>query len=310
MAQVWKIAPGNRAEDWQVFSEHGCIGIGWLERRDYREFKNEGAVLEALQLEYGEGTKGCGKGAAEIIWRFVDGIKPTHIVIANDGYNRMVGIGIVESEYIPPTAHENPMRDDMHTHRHHVRLIKWIIRRPADVPGTRFFVQRTLHPLDETKVDAIKQAYLIAYPDDSEILDQLDQLFGDNSIPETAKARDFNDVGPGKVLTTAYRILRDTELARRVKVMHNFECQICGYAIVLGDGSRYAEAHHIRPLGSPHDGPDIMGNIICLCPNHHAECDLGVSELSLSSLHPADGHDLEPRFIEYHNREIYMPGKR
>jgi putative restriction endonuclease len=31
----------------------------------------------------------------------------------------------------------------------------------------------------------------------------------------------------------------------------------------------YAEAAHIRPLGWPHDGPDVAENVLCLCPNHH-----------------------------------------
>ena len=34
MATIWIIAPGNRAEDWSVFAQLGCIGIGWLEERE------------------------------------------------------------------------------------------------------------------------------------------------------------------------------------------------------------------------------------------------------------------------------------
>lgn len=123
--------------------------------------------------------------------------------------------------------------------------------------------------------------------------------------PSTPTAHDMDDALPGRVPTTTYRILRDTELARRVKRMHNCECQICGHAIVLPDGSRYAEAHHIQPLGRPHNGPDVIGNILCLCPNHHAELDYGVRALSLASLSSVDGHELDPRFAEYHNRKIH-----
>ena len=31
----------------------------------------------------------------------------------------------------------------------------------------------------------------------------------------------------------------------------------------------------LKPLGSPHDGPDTKQNIICLCPNHHVMFDKG-----------------------------------
>lgn len=120
----------------------------------------------------------------------------------------------------------------------------------------------------------------------------------------TPQASDITDP-PERVKTTTYRVLRDTALARRVKRMHSFECQICGDTITLPNGSRYAEAHHVKPLGDPHGGPDTIGNIVCLCPNHHAECDLGVIKLSLSSFRRVGGHDVDRQFIEYHNHEIY-----
>jgi putative restriction endonuclease len=30
---------------------------------------------------------------------------------------------------------------------------------------------------------------------------------------------------------------------------------------------------HIQALGRPHDGPDDLRNLLCLCPNHHAQFD-------------------------------------
>lgn len=62
-------------------------------------------------------------------------------------------------------------------------------------------------------------------------------------------------------LVTTYRILRDTALARRIKADRNYQCQICRERILLGEGTPYAEAHHIRPLGNPHNGPDHPNNI-------------------------------------------------
>jgi putative restriction endonuclease len=38
---------------------------------------------------------------------------------------------------------------------------------------------------------------------------------------------------------------------------------------------------HIRPLGAPHNGPDVKENIIiCLCPNHHVLFDSGAITLA------------------------------
>ncbi|HEX5445730.1 MAG TPA: HNH endonuclease [Pirellulales bacterium] len=124
------------------------------------------------------------------------------------------------------------------------------------------------------------------------------------SAPPTQEAADLDDP-PERVATMTYRILRDTELAREVKRMHGHECQICGETIEHPDGSRYAEAHHVRPLGRRHNGPDVVGNILCLCPNHHAMLDLGVISIVLSEIRRAEGHAIDPRFVEYHNEQIH-----
>jgi len=73
---------------------------------------------------------------------------------------------------------------------------------------------------------------------------------------------------------TVLRIIRDTKLARDIKKLYNYECQVCGHAINTQSG-RYAEGAHIKPLGRPHNGDDNTDNILCLCPNHHVMFDKG-----------------------------------
>jgi len=114
--------------------------------------------------------------------------------------------------------------------------------------------------------------------------------------------------GPGgsqRAETTTYRILRDTNLARKLKTLHSDRCQICGERIHLGKDRTYSEAHHIRPLGDPHSGPDVGGNIIVLCPNHHAMCDYGGIRLIKEEFRQLDGHRIQQEFIDYHNKNIY-----
>jgi predicted restriction endonuclease len=45
----------------------------------------------------------------------------------------------------------------------------------------------------------------------------------------------------------------------------------------------YAEAAHIRPLGTPHNGPDAPSNMIVLCPNHHLQFDRGVISIEFKA---------------------------
>ena len=114
-----------------------------------------------------------GAGAAKTIWRFVDEVKPQHIVVANKGYNTVVGIGVVTSEYLSPGSPKNPMRKDTATHRHHVRLVNWLITDPVDLSGKQFFVQPTLWPLDNEKLIKIREAYAGKYPHLKTTLDQV-----------------------------------------------------------------------------------------------------------------------------------------
>lgn len=110
---------------------------------------------------------------------------------------------------------------------------------------------------------------------------------------------------PDRVTTTTSRIVRDTELACQIKALHRYECQVCGHTINLPDGSRYAEAHHIQPLGAPHHGLDVGGNIVCVCPNHHAELDLGAITINLAALRHREGHSIEHKYVQYHNCKVY-----
>ena len=74
--------------------------------------------------------------------------------------------------------------------------------------------------------------------------------------------------------TTILRIVRDTVQGHQVKELYHYRCQMCGVRLE-GSAGPYAEAAHIRPLGQPHNGPDTLDNLLCLCPNHHVLFDHG-----------------------------------
>lgn len=111
-------------------------------------------------------------------------------------------------------------------------------------------------------------------------------------------------VNPERVVQQSYRILRDTELARQLKLLYRDHCQICETALELAPGRRYSEAHHIKPLGK-HHGSDTPGNVLVLCPNHHALCDYGAIKLERDQMNVKDGHNVSSANLEYHNRHIY-----
>lgn len=155
MAQVWKIAPGQHADHWEMCRDRGCILIGWRALRDYRKFKSKKAILRALG-----GGPGDGSGAAQSIWRFTNEVKPFDIVVANQGRAAIVGIGIIKSDYLSPRSRKNPSSSKWLPH---ARLVEWIIKQPIDLEPY-FFGMPAVHALTAGKVDAIRHAYVTKYP--------------------------------------------------------------------------------------------------------------------------------------------------
>lgn len=112
------------------------------------------------------------------------------------------------------------------------------------------------------------------------------------------------------------RIVRNTVMATGVKRIHDYSCQVCDTRLVTASGP-YAEGAHIRPLGRPHDGPDVAANILCMCANHHILFDRGAfavaTDLTLIGIHGRlrmnQRHRVGTEFLEYH-REHYLELRR
>jgi hypothetical protein len=127
-------------------------------------------------------------------------------------------------------------------------------------------------------------------------------------LKSTPQANDIEPLplgteSPGRAQQTTYRILRDTDLAQKIKLLHQNKCQVCATVIELANRA-YAEAHHIQPIGSPHFGPDIPGNIIVVCPNCHVRLDYFSVRLDLKMIRTIKGHSVEIKYIDYHNQHV------
>ena len=113
---------------------------------------------------------------------------------------------------------------------------------------------------------------------------------------------------------------RNRKVATNLKRWYNSKCMFCLCKLQVGNDPVvfYAEAAHIKPLGSPHDGPDTPSNMIVLCPNHHRQFDNGILTLRhdggsifISSKIPSDplqnteihfekGHRLDVGCVQWH----------
>jgi len=112
--------------------------------------------------------------------------------------------------------------------------------------------------------------------------------------------------------------LRNTLLASEIKRRYGFRCQVCHDTVPLVNRD-YAEAHHMRPMGAPHFGRDIEGNILVVCPTHHVMLDFGAISIDVQTfdVHHVRGafaprrlliakwHKLSSSAIRYYMQHIY-----
>lgn len=100
------------------------------------------------------------------------------------------------------------------------------------------------------------------------------------------------------------RIIRDTKIIKELKALYDNTCQICGIKIEIGENRYYSEGHHIKPLGSMHNGPDVKENIIILCPNCHIKFDNGVIDIDNVDIKKNKYHNIDNKYISYYNEKI------
>ncbi|MEO3858415.1 YDG/SRA domain-containing protein [Acrocarpospora sp. B8E8] len=63
-------------------------------------------------------------------------------------------------------------------------------------------------------------------------------------------------------------IYADLRLADKLNRIYDYSCQMCGVTLEAPGGLRFASAVHIQGLSVPHNGPDSLDNMLCLCSNH------------------------------------------
>jgi len=139
-----------------------------------------------------------------------------------------------------------------------------------------------------------------------------------NTIENTFK--DEYEV-PERVSSTSDKIKRNQSIVKKVKELHNFTCQVCG-EFFQGVGDPICIAAHIKPLGRMHNGPDVIENLLCLCPNHHDLFDrfgffidenLNIMQLNQElpknpskKLITNKKHIINPEFLNYHKTQYLI----
>ena len=114
--------------------------------------------------------------------------------------------------------------------------------------------------------------------------------------------------------TKIQKISRNIRLREKVKNMYDHKCQVCGIYLERPNGA-IAIGAHIKGLGEPHNGPDVIENMLCLCPNHHDQFDalafyiepktkniVGLKNFLNKKIFLKPKHKIDDEFLEYQKK--------
>jgi len=132
----------------------------------------------------------------------------------------------------------------------------------------------------------------------------------ENKLENTLR-KSYESVGRTK--TTINKLNRNVRNREIIKRMYDSRCQVCGVFLKKPDNNGIAIGAHVKALGKPHEGPDVIENMLCLCPNHHAQFDAysffihpenltihGIESLEGDKLKIIKQHKIDKEFISYH----------
>jgi hypothetical protein len=208
--KYWKVAPGSNAYYWDECREANCIAINWLNGFDLRKFGTTEELKDGL-ITNGDSDRGAWQ-----IWYFVREMEPGDVIVANEASGKAKGIGVVTSDYLPPSDRRNPFNSKKQEYNHHVRLVDWTIVQDAEFE-TLFFQRPTVVRLKPGQCERIKTTYLEKYP---ELKLKLDELFGPDGTSEPEPPRDEQELPLEAILKQFRQIILygPQALARLVKL--------------------------------------------------------------------------------------------
>ncbi|MGW2092087.1 YDG/SRA domain-containing protein [Promicromonospora sukumoe] len=143
----------------------------------------------------------------------------------------------------------------------------------------------------------------------------LEKSDGGEKWDEPAAPPPTGEAEPPRAASVVQRVIRNSAVTQWVKEQHAYACQFCGIVLETEAGP-YAEGAHVRALGAPHHGPDVVSNVLCLCPNDHVLFDKGAlyvddgsvyrtstAEL-VGELRTQSDHHITPEHFAYHREKF------
>lgn len=104
--KYWLYAPGEGASKWNLCQQDNIICIGWDDMEDLEQYDTLDSVREHLRDVY-EKPDASFMNDGLAIWQFVHEVQPGDVIFVKSGISKIIGRGIVKSEYIYDETYED-----------------------------------------------------------------------------------------------------------------------------------------------------------------------------------------------------------
>lgn len=162
----WIYSPGDNASMWDEFSKNGIMGIGWDDiGRNLKDFATKQDIKEYMKKIYD--AKYSYKNDAHCLWQFANEIKVGDVIFAKKGMHKIIGKGVVVSEYIFDTERKSYQ---------HIRKVDWqnvgewehpgqaAMKTLTKITADNEYVQNLLALFVENEAEEIQRETEIKYP--------------------------------------------------------------------------------------------------------------------------------------------------
>jgi MoxR-like ATPase len=183
MANIWTILAGTSSNKWWLFKEKKIVAAKFYDSN--RNYLEKPISFEEINPSIQYNTR---LNEYSDINYFVDKIEKGDIIIAIAPTTTVLGIGTIESDYLPPNTRNNPSNDVEYKHS---RRVDWHITERIDINNIHFstFAEGgVVRELTSGQYETIKNAYLKVSQSYKLNIDAISKFFKSNQSTANSKA--------------------------------------------------------------------------------------------------------------------------
>ena len=162
--RYWIYSPGKGAYKWDEFYNSGIMAIGWGEIGDLTAYDSKDAMKEKMKEMFDENL--TYRNAAHLTWQFANEMKIGDVVFVKKGMHRLIGRGIVMSDYEFDSAGKDEFQ--------HVRQVDWTHRGDWPHPGKA--VTKTLTDIT-SYTDYVEKLKAIFEEESEEDIEEVEAIY-------------------------------------------------------------------------------------------------------------------------------------